>query len=228
MATKDMFLYWGSGSAPCWKVIIVLAEKGLWDTCPQKLCEFSKKEHKGDDVLKLNPRGQMPTFRDGKVIVNESSAICMYLEEKYSKDDNRLLPTDPAERALVYQRMFESANIQSNIMMGTIYYMMTTKKEEWNQDKIKEAFEKANVELERWEKYLTGQKYLAGDKFTMADVFFYPFLATLVRQGASLEKKYPALNKYYDTCGKIPSIIASKPPHWKDSPSPNLLVGLCD
>ena len=23
---------------------------------------------------------QMPTFRDGKVIVNESSAICMYLE----------------------------------------------------------------------------------------------------------------------------------------------------
>ena len=59
MATNDMFLYWGSGSAPCWKVIIVLAEKGLWDTCPQKLCEFSKKEHKGDDVLKLNPRGQV-------------------------------------------------------------------------------------------------------------------------------------------------------------------------
>ena len=57
-ANKDMFFYWGSGSAPCWKAMIVLAEKGLWE-CPNKKIEFSKKEHKGDDVLKLNPRGQV-------------------------------------------------------------------------------------------------------------------------------------------------------------------------
>lgn len=227
MANKNMFLYWGSGSAPCWKVIIALHEKGLWEGCPNKLCEFSKKEHKAEDVMKLNPRGQLPTFRDGDVVVNESNAICMYLEEKYSTDSNRLLPTDPGDRAQVYQRMFESQNIQSNIFMDTIYYKMRTKKEDWDQEKIKEAFAKANIELKYWETYLTSKKYLAGDKFTMADVCFYPFLATLVRQGASLEK-YPALNKYYNTCSERPSIKGSLPPHWKDSPSPGLLVGLCD
>ena len=56
---KNMFLYWGSGSGPCMKVMFVLAEKGMLKDCPQKLIEFSKKEHKTDDVLKLNPRGQV-------------------------------------------------------------------------------------------------------------------------------------------------------------------------
>ena len=54
-----MFFYWGSGSPPCWKAMIVLQEKGLWEGIPNKLLEFSKKEHKGEDVLKMNPRGQV-------------------------------------------------------------------------------------------------------------------------------------------------------------------------
>ena len=56
---KDMLLFWGSGSAPCWKPMIALHEKGLWGRVDSKLCEFSKKEHKGEEVLKLNPRGQV-------------------------------------------------------------------------------------------------------------------------------------------------------------------------
>ena len=43
--------------------MIVLAEKGLWEGIPNKLLEFSKKEHKGEDVLKLNPRGQVSCHR---------------------------------------------------------------------------------------------------------------------------------------------------------------------
>ena len=39
--------------------MIVLQEKGLWESCGNKLCEFSKKEHKSEEVLKLNPRGQV-------------------------------------------------------------------------------------------------------------------------------------------------------------------------
>ena len=39
--------------------MIVLQEKGLWEGIPNKLLEFSKKEHKGEEVLKMNPRGQV-------------------------------------------------------------------------------------------------------------------------------------------------------------------------
>lgn len=62
MADKNMFLYWGSGSAPCWKAMIVLEEKGLWKGIPNKFCEWSKGHHKTEEVLELNPRGQVSTL----------------------------------------------------------------------------------------------------------------------------------------------------------------------
>lgn len=61
-ANKNMFLFWGSGSAPCWKAMIALAEKGLWQGCPNKLIEFSKDEQRGEEVKKLNPRGQVSSI----------------------------------------------------------------------------------------------------------------------------------------------------------------------
>lgn len=55
--SDDIFLYWGSGSVPCWIVQIVLEEKDI--KYNSKLLSFEKKEHKTDEILKLNPRGQV-------------------------------------------------------------------------------------------------------------------------------------------------------------------------
>jgi len=55
---SEMFLYWGSGSPPCWRPMLVLEEKGL-SGYPNKLLSFEKKEHKSEEVLKWNPRGQV-------------------------------------------------------------------------------------------------------------------------------------------------------------------------
>ena len=43
MATSDRVLYWGSGSTPCWRVQIALAEKEL--PYESKLLQFSKSAH---------------------------------------------------------------------------------------------------------------------------------------------------------------------------------------
>ena len=72
----------------------------------------------------------MPTFRDGDIVVNESGAICMYLEDKFKS--KKLIPDDLAKRAEVYQRMFESSNLQSNITEKIIYYRWSKKEEEWD------------------------------------------------------------------------------------------------
>ena len=50
--------------------------------------------------MAINPRGQLPAFKDGSVVVNESFAAIIYLEEKYDSG-TQLLPKDPAARALV-------------------------------------------------------------------------------------------------------------------------------
>ena len=55
----EKLLYWGSGSVPCWKPMIVLAEKNIDYTSKQ--ISFSEKGHKGPDVMALNPRGQVRT-----------------------------------------------------------------------------------------------------------------------------------------------------------------------
>ena len=48
----------------------------------------------------LNPRGQLPTFKDGDVVVNESLAAILYLEEAYTSG-TQLLPADPKAKAKV-------------------------------------------------------------------------------------------------------------------------------
>lgn len=55
--------------------------------------------HKSPEVLAINPRGQVPSFKDGDIIVNESLAIMQYLEETYPEP--ALMPKDKAAKAAV-------------------------------------------------------------------------------------------------------------------------------
>ena len=56
--------------------------------------------HKSEEILKLNPRGQVPTFVDDGIVVNESLAILLYLQDKYPQPT--LLPASIEGRALVF------------------------------------------------------------------------------------------------------------------------------
>ena len=50
-------------------------------------------------MLALNPRGELPVFQDGDVVVNESGAALIYLENQYP--EKPLIPSDPATKARV-------------------------------------------------------------------------------------------------------------------------------
>ena len=63
-------LYWGSGSPFAWRVMLTLEVK--ISTYESKLFEFSKGEHKTPGYLRLNPRGKVPTLKDGDFVVYES------------------------------------------------------------------------------------------------------------------------------------------------------------
>uniref|UniRef100_A0A3B5LPK4 GST N-terminal domain-containing protein n=1 Tax=Xiphophorus couchianus TaxID=32473 RepID=A0A3B5LPK4_9TELE len=70
----------------------------------QKLLSFEKEEHKSKEVLEINPRGQLPAFKHGDNIINESFGACLYLENQFKSQGNKLIPDNPAEQALMYQR----------------------------------------------------------------------------------------------------------------------------
>ncbi|KAK6167900.1 hypothetical protein SNE40_021828 [Patella caerulea] len=216
---SNMYLYWGSGSVACWKAMIALEEKGFGGY-PNKLISFSKQEHKAEDVMKLNPRGQVPVFKDGDIVLNDSVAICDYLERRYGNQGTQLIPSDVKELANVLQRMYEVSNVEGNILKELAIYLFYTKKEDQDEALLKEKFEKGRAELQIWEGYMQKMgsgAFIASKSFSMADVYFFPYLAYFVRLGLNLSK-YPALSEYYNRIKDRASLKASWPPHWLKEP----------
>ncbi|XP_051811644.1 glutathione S-transferase A-like isoform X2 [Acanthochromis polyacanthus] len=203
---KDMTLLWGSGSPPCWRVQITLEEKQLQGYDHKRLF-FEKMEHKSQEVLDINPRGQLPSFKHGNIIVNESYGACFYLESQFKNQGTKLIPDDTDQQALMYQRMFE----------GPTFY---DKVRERHDSAVKRNKEALVTELNLWEGYLQklgSGSYLAGPSFTLADVVVFPTIGYLFRFGLSAQR-YPKLGEYYALVKERPSVKASWPPHWLENP----------
>ncbi|XP_026088093.1 glutathione S-transferase A-like [Carassius auratus] len=212
---QSMMLYWGSGSPPCWRVMIALEEKML-QGYKHKHLSFDKNEHKCEEVKALNPRVQLPTFKHGDIVVNESFAACLYLESAFKSQGSRLIPDDPAEQALVYQRMFETNNLQQKMS----FYEWYVPEEERHESTLKRNKESLITELKLWEGYLEKMgkgSYLAGKNFTMADVVCFPVIAYFPRLHCPRER-CPRLMEYYEMLKDRRSIKASWPLEWLETP----------
>ncbi|RNA03871.1 glutathione S-transferase A-like [Brachionus plicatilis] len=219
--SQEIFLYWGSGSTPCWRIQLVLEEKNL--QYEQKLLSFEKQEHKSEEIMKLNSRGQLPTFKIGDLVINESIAACLYLEDNFKTQGTCLIPKE--SQPSILQRTFEALNLQKFCNENIVYYVWRTPIEKQDGSLLIQKKKDLNVELERWENYLAEQKteFIASSQFSMADVIFFPQLAFCVRMGYPLESKCPKLFKYYETLRKRSSIEKSWPPHWKNTQNSTML-----
>ncbi|XP_070702189.1 glutathione S-transferase A-like isoform X1 [Pempheris klunzingeri] len=214
---KSMSLLWGAGSPPCWRVQITLEEKRLRGY-KHRLLSFERGEHKSQEVLEINPRGQLPAFKHGDNIVNESSAACLYLENQFKSQGNKLIPDSPAEQALLFQRLMEGLGLTDKLN-SVVYYDWFVPEEERCDSAVKRNKEALAAELKLWEGYLekaAAGSYLAG-AFSLADVIVFPSVAYAFRFGLSVGR-FPKLAKYYRLLKDRPSIKASWPPHWLDSP----------
>ena len=63
-----------------------------------------KSETRTPEFLKMNPMHNIPTFKQGDFVLNESRAIMTYLATIHK--DEKLYPTDPKTRAIVDQRLY--------------------------------------------------------------------------------------------------------------------------
>ncbi|XP_065325860.1 glutathione S-transferase A-like [Pelmatolapia mariae] len=219
---KDMTLWWGSGSPPCWRVMIALEEKKL-QGYNQKLLSFEKGEHKSKEVMDVNPRGQLPAFKCGDKIINESYGACFFLECEYMSQGTKLIPVTSSEKALVLQRTFEGNTLHQK-MVDVFMYNRRVPENERHESAFKRLKETLTGEVQMWEGYLqkTPGGFLAGKSFSMADVIVYPSVALLFRMGLS-EKRYPKLSEYHKNLKDRPSIKATWPPLWKDTPGQDFL-----
>lgn len=231
MAGEHMKLFWVCGSTPCWRVFIALEEKGLQGYTAKRV-DFVKREHKSEEVTKLNPRGQVPTFVDNGIIINESHAICDYLERCYSDSGATLIPAERTAMSRVLQRMHEAHNnFQQSVIENIIYYCFKTKSDDRDVELLESKYEIARAELKRWDNYLkevhdADRDYITGENFSMADIYLFPHVAFCVRFGLDISQ-YPDLAIYYKKLSERPSIEKTWPPDWRTTEGPyQFLVSL--
>ncbi|XP_013765183.1 glutathione S-transferase A-like [Pundamilia nyererei] len=163
---KDMTLLWGTGSCPCWRVMIALEEKSL-QGYNHKLLSFEKMEHKSQEVLDINPRGQ------------------------------KLIPDGPAEQALMYQRMFEGLTFYEKLNAVIYYdwYVPEGERHESALKRNKEALVTELKLWESYLQKLGSGSYLAGPSFTLADVVVFPTVGLSPERYPKLGEYYNLLKE---------------------------------
>ncbi len=152
------------------------------------------------EYLLINPNGKIPVLIvSGRGPIAESHAIIAYLAEGSS-----LIPSDPYERALVWQWMcFEQYQLEPGV--GTVrFWLKSLKKtpEEFG-ERYKERFQRGADALAVLERELTGRNWLVGDKATLADVALFAYTHVAGEAGYRLAD-YPAITAWIANFKALP------------------------
>jgi glutathione S-transferase len=122
--------------------------------------DFTKREHKSPEFLKINPAGKLPALEDGESRIFEGAAICLYLADKFPQAC--LAPKIGApERGRYLSLMVYSTSQLEPAMGDALLKVESLPQRGWT------SFETAQdvVEAE-----LGRGPYLFGDWFTAADI----------------------------------------------------------
>ena len=215
-------LYWGSGSPFAWRVMLTLEVKGLpYDS---KLLEFSKQQHKEPGYLQLNPRGKVPTLKNGNFVVYESIAIIAYLDRKYPEPP--LFGTTPEETGTIWQIISEAESYLATAGDRIVRPLFFGKGLE-QVELIQEAARSVRRELATIDGRLNQSSWLVGERISAADIAVFPLIQLLLRAASKeaaaafelglipLSKTYPDMAKWVRRIEALPGYERTYPPHWR-------------
>jgi glutathione S-transferase len=215
-------VFWISGSPFAWRVLLTLVVKRLSYT--SRLLEVSKGDLKKPEYLKLNPRGKVPTLKDGDFVLGESLAIMAYLERKHPAPP--LFGANAKDTARIWQLIseyFSYLDGPANRIIAPLYFGKVAEK----RDDIRAAVPAVHAELDRFESSLNDAQWFGGEAVCAADIAIYPFLKSLLRAASKdtrseldlgllpFEARYPRLAAWMQQVERIPGYEKTYPPHWR-------------
>lgn len=215
-------LYWGSGSPFAWRVMLTLEVKKL--AYESKLLEFSKGEHKSPAYLQLNPRGKVPTLKDGDFVIYESLAIMSYLDRKYPEPP--LFGRTPEETGLIWRALAECESYfvtAGDKVVRPIFFGKGLDKLE----EIQQAAETLRREIKIIDERLAGSRWLVGENISAADIGVFPLVQLLLRAASKeaaqpldlgllpLAQGFPNVARWVQRVEALPNYQRTYPPHWR-------------
>ncbi len=151
------------------RVRLFLKAKGL--TIEEKMVSLMAREHKSDEVVALNPRGQVPFLEldDGRVIA-ETISICRYLDDLHPEPP--LIGRDPFERAEtdMWIRRVETALGTPVGLFWQHGHPLTARLVQQIPAMGEAAKAQALAMIGWFDGQLSSRPYLAGERFTLADI----------------------------------------------------------
>ncbi|MBZ9764741.1 glutathione S-transferase family protein [Mesorhizobium sp. CA8] len=217
-----MKLYDYALSPSCYKVRLMAALIGV--TLDIRPVDFHPGcEHRGPELMALNPAGSIPILEDGDLVLTESSAMLVYLAAKAAP---QWLGNDTAGRtARVQQWLSFSHRLTASLGAARLHEMLLRP---GNIAALREQGIAALRELEAGlvEQHIRGQRFLASDRPTIADVACFPYVALAPDGGVSLDP-YPAIRLWSRAVRSLEGFIEMPGIHrlHELTPAPVLKVG---
>ncbi|XP_026389626.1 glutathione S-transferase zeta class-like [Papaver somniferum] len=210
--TLKLYSYFRSSCS--FRVRFALHLKGL--DYEYKAVNLLKGEQFSPEFLEVNPIGYVPALVDGDLLVSDSFAILLYLEEKYPQ--HPLLPTNLQEKAVHYQAAnIVGSGIQPLQNLAILRYVGENVGEDekipWVQQHIGKGFAAL-------EKLLGGYagKFATGDEIFLADLFIAPQIHAAVTRFNIDMTQYPTLARLYESYNELPAFHAALPENQPDAP----------
>jgi len=217
-------VFWGSGSPYSWRVLLALEYKRL--PYLSHLLQFSKQEHKSQEMLSLNPRGRVPVLKDGEYVCFESLAILYYLDLKYPQP---LLFGRTAEEAGTIMRVICEYQAYIEPQLQVISRAVFSGSTDLGSDTITSAMHAVASEARTIEGRLSKSEWIVGERCSAVDLVIFPGIQLLRRaleqpRAAELssrfmpvEVQYPALGRWLTRVAQLPGYERTYPPHWRTS-----------
>jgi glutathione S-transferase len=178
---------------------IALREAGLAFEI-DKMDPATRRTEKGEDYLKVNPKGSVPALRlDNGEVLTEVAVVLQYIADQ--KPGTGLAP---AAGGLPRYRLAEWLNyISSEIHKQLGPFFNPKLPPEWRENQISLLNKRFDILAER----LKSHPYLMGDGFTVADAYLFTVLNWCNLLKVDLGK-WPALTEYLGRIAARPSVQA--------------------
>ncbi len=202
MSDIKLYHYWDSTCSM--KVRMFLAEKELeWESIH---IDLGKMKHLDAEYMAINRYGVVPSLAHNSETIVQSNIICEYLEDRFPKSGQSLIPEDPMAKARMREWAYhESEHLLRDIATATFNLMIKQKVKIIGEDRIRAAAnahpnqERAQARLKgllspidtsgvekarnavddvcrRMEDVLSQSEWLAGDQFSLADISHAPYV----------------------------------------------------
>jgi glutathione S-transferase len=147
-------------------------------------------DSKTPEHRRLQPFGQVPTYRDDEVAIFESGAIVLRIAERAGK----LIPVDPVGRMRALQWVAAALNSVEPFVMALAVNDLFEADREWSKARHPKVVDDLKTRLGDLEAALGDNVWLEGNAFTVGDLMMISVLGGL--RGSAVLTEFPRLAGY--------------------------------